>query len=207
MPFLGLPVGEDKFTALLGNAADNIVAVGHLLVETMRDFEHLEFHAGRVRELEHEGDSITHQMMNQLEQSFVTPFDREDLALLTQRMDDVVDHVDAAVTALYDYGIAQPTKRAQELAEVILKAGDAVRDAMDHIERAELRDVLPITVNINSLENQADQLFRSAMRELFEEPDVRDIIKWRDVYRELEAATDSVEDVANVMEGIVLKYS
>jgi uncharacterized protein len=207
MPFLGLPVGEDKFAVLLGRAADNIVAVGHLLVETMTDFDHLAYRAERMRELEHEGDSITHQLMNQLEQSFVTPYDREDLALLAQRMDDVVDHVDAAVTALFDYGIREPTKNAQELAEVILHAGDAVREAMDHIERAELRDVLPITVTINSLENQADQLFRSAMRELFDEPDVRDIIKWRDVYRELEAATDSVEDVANVMEGIVLKYS
>jgi predicted phosphate transport protein (TIGR00153 family) len=207
VPFLGLPIGEDKFAALLGRAADNIVAVGHLLVETMSDFDHLEFRAERMRELEHEGDSLTHQVMNELQQSFVTPFDREDIAMLVQRMDDVVDHIDAAVTALFDYGIRQPTRSAQEMAEVILEAGDAVREAMDHIERAELRDVLPITVRINSLENQADQIFRTAMRELFREPDVRDIIKWREVYDELEAATDSVEDVANVMEGVVLKYS
>jgi len=193
---------------LLGNAADNIVAAGNLLVETMDDFEHLGHRAERMRELEHQGDFFTHQVMNQLQQSFVTPLDREDLAMLVQRMDDVVDHIDAAVTALSDYGIEQPTGSAREMAEVIRKAGGALQEAMVHIRHAELRDVLPITVEINRLENHGDQVFRAAMRELFRDgQDVRDIIKWREVYDELEAACDSVEDVANVMEGVVLKYS
>lgn len=208
MPLFGLPIGEDRFYVLLGQAADNVVAAADLLVETMDDFEHLELRAERMRELEHQGDFVTHQVMNQLQQSFVTPLDREDIALLIQRMDDVVDHIDAAVTALHDYEIKQPTASAREMAKVIREAGDELQQAMVHIRRAELKEVLPITVEINRLENHGDQLFRGAMRALFgDDHDVRDIIKWREVYDELEAACDSAEDVANVMEGVVLKYS
>lgn len=207
MPRFGLPIGEDKFYNLLGQAADNLVAAGALLVETMDDFAHLEMRAERMREVEHQGDFLTHQMMNQLQQSFVTPIDREDIALLTQRMDDVLDHIEAAVTALCDYGISEPTPSAREMADVIRKVGETLQEAMAHIRRAELKAVLPLTVEINRLENQGDHLFRAAMRDLFQnEQDVRDIIKWREVYDELEAATDSAEDVANVMEGVVLKY-
>jgi predicted phosphate transport protein (TIGR00153 family) len=208
VPLFGLPLGEDRFYVLLGQAADNIVAAGGLLVETMDDFEHLELRAERMHELEHQGDFVTHEVMNQLQRSFVTPLDREDLAMLVQRMDDVVDHIDAAVTALNDYTIVQPTSSAREMAKVIRESGAALQDAMAHIRRAELREVLPLTVEINRLENHGDQLFRTAMRELFRDnEDVRDIIKWREIYDELEAACDSAEDVANVMEGVVLKYS
>jgi uncharacterized protein Yka (UPF0111/DUF47 family) len=208
VPLFGLPIGEDRFYALLGQAAENIVAAGNLLVETMDDFDHLELRMQQMRELEHRGDFVTHEVMSQLQKSFVTPLDREDIAMLVQRMDDVVDHIDAAVTALSDYGIERPTPSAREMAEVIRRCGEALQNAMVHIRRAELRAVLPITVEMNSLENHGDQLFRTAMRELFRgEQDVRDIIKWREVYDELEAACDSAEDVANVMEGVVLKYS
>jgi len=198
---------EDKFYSLLGQAADNVLAAGLLLVETMDDFAHLGMRADRMRELEHQGDFLTHQVMNQLQKSFVTPIDREDIALLAQRLDDVLDHIEAAVTALCDYEIAAPTPTAREMAAVIQKTGTALQEAMAHIRRADLKAVLPITVEINRLENQGDQLFRAAMRDLFQnQEDVRDIIKWREVYDELEAATDSAEDVANVMEGVVLKY-
>ena len=207
MPRFGLPIGEDKFYSLLGQAADNVLAAGLVLVETMDDFAHLGMRADRMRELEHQGDFLTHQVMNQLQKSFVTPIDREDIALLAQRLDDVLDHIEAAVTALCDYEIAAPTPTAREMAAVIQKTGTALQEAMAHIRRADLKAVLPITVEINRLENQGDQLFRAAMRDLFQnQEDVRDIIKWREVYDELEAATDSAEDVANVMEGVVLKY-
>jgi predicted phosphate transport protein (TIGR00153 family) len=207
VPRFGLPIGEDKFYSLLGQAADNVLAAGLLLVETMDDFAHLGMRADRMRELEHQGDFLTHQVMNQLQKSFVTPIDREDIALLAQRLDDVLDHIEAAVTALCDYEIAAPTPTAREMAAVIQKTGTALQEAMAHIRRADLKAVLPITVEINRLENQGDQLFRAAMRDLFQnQEDVRDIIKWREVYDELEAATDSAEDVANVMEGVVLKY-
>ena len=207
MPRFGLPIGEDKFYSLLGQAADNLVVAATLLVETMGDFGHLGLHAERMREVEHQGDFLTHQMMNQLQQSFVTPIDREDIARLAQGMDDVLDHMDAAVTALYDYEIPEPTVSAREMAKVIEQVSAVLQQAMAHIRRADLKAVLPLTVEVNRLENQGDQLFRLAMRDLFQnERDVRDIIKWREVYDELEAATDSAEDVANVMEGVVLKY-
>ncbi len=173
----------------------------------MDEFDHLPLRADSMRELEHRGDFVTHQMLNQLQQSFVTPIDREDIALLAQRMDDVLDHVDAAVTALYDYELRTPTSAAREMAIVIKQAGETLQQAMAHLRHGDLKAILPLTVEVNRLENHGDMLFRSAMRDLFQnEYDVRDIIKWREVYDELEAATDSAEDVANVMEGVVLKY-
>ncbi len=207
MPRFGLPIGEDKFYTLLGQAADNVVIAGGLLVETMDDFAHIQMRAERMREVEHQGDFLTHQVMNQLQQSFVTPIDREDIASLVQRMDDVLDHIEAAVTAMCDYELREATVSAREMAVVIQKTGITLQQAMAHLRRAELKAILPLTVEINRLENQGDSLFRAAMRDLFQnEQDVRDIIKWREVYDELEAATDSAEDVANVMEGVVLKY-
>jgi len=203
----GLPLREDKFYALLAQAAENLVAAGDLLVETLGDFGHLRLRAERMRELEHQGDFVTHQILSELRRSFVTPIDREDIAQLAQSMDDVLDHVDAAVMAMEDYEIAAPTAGARELALTLRNCAVTLRQAMDHLRRGSLQAVLPLTVETNRLENQGDQLFRAAMRDLFHNGwDVRDIIKWREVYSELEAAIDSAEDVANVMEGIVLKY-
>jgi predicted phosphate transport protein (TIGR00153 family) len=183
------------------------VTAANLLVETMDDFRHLQMRAERMREIEHHGDFLTHQIMNQLQQTFVTPIDREDIALLAQRMDDVLDHIEAAVTALCDYEIPEATSSARDMAIVIRGVSETLQRAMANVRRGELKSVLPLTVEVNRLENQGDHLFREAMRELFRrEGDVRDIIKWREVYDELEAATDSAEDVANVMEGVVLKY-
>lgn len=207
MPRFGLPLHEDRFYALLKQSADNLVAAGELLVETLADFGHLAMRAERMRELEHQGDFVTHQILNQLQRSFVTPIDGDDIARLTQGMDDVLDHIDAAVTAMEDYQIPAPTDGAREMALVIRSSTITLRQAMDHVRRGDLKAVLPLTVEANRLENQGDQLFRGAMRDLFSNGwEVRDIIKWREVYSELEAATDSAEDVANVMEGIVLKY-
>ena len=207
MPKFGLPLGEDRFYALLGQSADNLVAAGELLVETLSDYSHLAMRAEQMRELEHKGDFVTHQVLNQLQRSFVTPIDREDIAQLTQGMDDVLDHIDAAVTAMEDYEIPTPTDGATELARAIRSSTHTLQQAMDHIRRGDLQAVLPLTVETNRLENQGDQIFRGAMRDLFRNGwDVRDVIKWREVYSELEAAMDSAEDVANVMEGIVLKY-
>jgi uncharacterized protein Yka (UPF0111/DUF47 family) len=207
VPRFGLPIGEDKFYSLLGQAADNLVLAGGALVATMGDFDHLQMRAEHMREVEHQGDFLTHQMMNELRQSFVTPIDSEDIAHLAQCMDDVLDHIEAAVTALCDYEIPEPTVSAREMAAVIQQVCATLQLAMAHLRRADLRAILPLTVEVNRLENQGDQLFRAAMRDLFQnERDVRDIIKWREVYDELEAATDSAEDVANVMEGVVLKY-
>src|SRR5579875_3871185 len=142
----GLPLREDKFYALLAQAAENLVAAGTLLVETLGDFGHLAMRAERMRELEHQGDFLTHQILNQLQRSFVTPIDREDIAHLTQGMDDVLDHIDAAVTAMEDYEIPAPTDGARELAQAIRSSALTLQQAMDHIRRSDLQAVLPLTV-------------------------------------------------------------
>jgi predicted phosphate transport protein (TIGR00153 family) len=163
-----------------------------------------------MTELEHQGDTITHQIMAQLHRSFVTPFDREDIALLAHTMDDVVDFIHAAADAMLIYKVGQPTQRARELADIIVQAAIEVEQAMPRLRcrGAELRRVLDYCVEMNRLENMADRVYRSALAELFSDAvDMVQIIKWREIYEHMESATDRCEDVANVLEGVALKHA
>ena len=147
--------------------------------------------------------------MAQLNRTFVTPFDREDIALLAHTLDDVTDFIHAAADAMLIYKVESPTRRAKELADIIVQAAAEVERAIPQLRhRAELEKVLPRCVEINRLENVADEVFRSALVELFDETkDVAQIIKWREIYEHMESATDRCEDVSNVLEGVALKYA
>ena len=162
-----------------------------------------------ITDLEHEGDSITHQIMAQLNRTFVTPFDREDIALLAHSLDDVMDFIDATADAMLIYKIDHPTPRAKELADIIVQAAAEVERAIPQLRhRAELEKILTRCVEINRLENVADEVFRSAMAELFDDTtDMAQVIKWREIYEHMESATDRCEDVSNVLEGVALKYA
>jgi predicted phosphate transport protein (TIGR00153 family) len=164
---------------------------------------------GEITELEHEGDTITHQIMAQLNRTFVTPFDREDIALLAHTLDDVTDFIQAAADTMFIYKVDHPSQRARELADIIVQATTEVEKAMPHLRhRAELKQVFERCVEINRLENMADKVFRSAMGELFDNAtDIADVIKWREIYEYMESATDRCEDVANVLEGVALKHA
>jgi len=159
--------------------------------------------------MEHQGDTITHQIMAQLNRTFVTPFDREDIALLAHTMDDVTDFIHAAADAMLIYKIAQPSQRAMELADIIVQAAIEVERVMPRLRhRAELKQILGYCVEINRLENMADRVFRSAMAELFDDTtDIAQVIKWREIYEHMESATDRCEDVADVLEGVALKHA
>jgi len=154
------------------------------------------------------GDTITHQIIARLNRTFVTPFDREDIALLAHSLDDVTDFIHAAADAMFIYKIECPAPRAQELADIIVQAATEVEKAMPQLRRPkELKQILERCVELNRLENMADRVFRSAMGELFEDStDIAYIIKWREIYEYMESATDRCEDVANVLEGVALKH-
>ena len=164
--------------------------------------------AAEITDLEHEGDSITHEIIALLHRTFVTPFDREDIASLAQRLDDVTDLIHHAADAILIYKISTPTHRAKELANIIVEAAITINEAVPRLEKSsELKKVLPQCVEMHRLENAADQVFRAAMGELFEESgDIAQIIKWREIYEHMEEATDRCEDVANVLEGVALKH-
>jgi len=179
------------------------------LKEMVDTWEGVDGKVGEITELEHQGDTITHQIMAQLHRTFVTPFDREDIALLTNSLDDVTDFIQAAADAMLVYKVDPPSQRAKELADIIVQAAAEVERAMPELRnRRELKQVLQRCVEINRLENIADRVFRSAMGELFNDSsDMAQVIKWREIYGHMESATDRCEDVANVLEGVALKHA
>jgi uncharacterized protein len=207
MKFSLMPT-DRRFFELLARSATTLVAGSVALVDFFEHYDNAELKADRIRELEHEADFITHEVMSQLHRTFITPIDREDIANLIQRMDDVMDFMEEAATAMRLYHIQKPRPRAIEVARLMPQMTGLIEDAVKLLAAGNLRAILPITVEINRLENQADNIFRAAMSELFdEEANPAEIIKWREIYSNLEEATDKAEDVANVFEGVVLKYA
>ncbi len=147
--------------------------------------------------------------MEQLHRTFVTPFDREDIAQLAHSLDDVTDFIQAAADAMFNYKVDRPGQAAKELSDIIVQAATEVERAMPQLRRrGTLNQILERCVEINRLENVADEVYRSAMAELFDNTkDIAEIIKWREIYEHMESATDRCEDVANVLEGVALKHA
>ena len=199
---------EEKFFGLFEDGARNMVKAAQRLKQLVDTWENVEVKVSEITELEHEGDRITHQIMEQLHRTFVTPFDREDIALLAHSLDDVTDFIHAASDAMLIYKIDRPSQRAKELASIIVEAATEVERALPRLRhRAQLKQILERCVEINRLENAADKVFRSAVAELFDDsPDIANVIKWREIYEHMESATDRCEDVANVLEGVALKH-
>ncbi len=200
---------EKKFFDLFEESARNMVKTARALKELVHCWKNVEQKVGQIDDLEHVGDTITHEIMAQLYHTFVTPFDREDIALLAHSMDDVTDFIHAAATAMFLYKVDCPNQRARDLADIIVQAATEVEMAMPKLRnRAGLKQILKICVEINRLENAADQVFRASMAELFEDSkDITHIIKWREIYEHMESATDRCEDVANVLEGVAQKHA
>ena len=207
---------EEKFFDLFEQGVQNIVEASHLLVDLVEHYESVDEKVERIRQLEHKGDNITHQIMEQLYRSFITPLDQEDIALLAQRIDDVMDFIEGAANAMLIYSIASPTEWARELARTLVKATEEVSRAIPLLRRrGQMKQILGYCVEINRLENESDRIIRSALAELFhnvkncEFPDycpMVDIIEWREIYEYIENAADRCEDIANVLEGVVLKH-
>ena len=200
---------EEKFFELFADSTRNMVKASQVLKEMIDTWEFVDGRVAEITELEHQGDTITHQIMAQLNRTFVTPFDREDIAQLAHTMDDVTDFIHSAADAMLIYKIESPTQRAKELADIIVQAAAEVERAVGKLRRhAELKQILERCVEINRLENMADRVYRAAIAELFDDTtDIAQVIKWREIYEHMESATDRCEDVANVLEGVALKHA
>jgi uncharacterized protein len=198
---------EEKFFELFVDSGHNISKIAYALKDLLDNWCDVENKVGIITDLEHAGDGITHEIMALLHRSFITPFDREDIALLAHTLDDICDFVHAAADAMLIYRIDCPTKRAQELADIIVEAAIQVEKALPFLRsRKDLEKILECCVDLNRLENEADIVSRAALGELFEtQRDTAYIIKWREIYEHMESATDRAEDVANVLEGVALK--
>ncbi len=204
MPFMPR---EEKFFEFFEAGAQNVIKAAQKLKELVDTWDNVEERVNEITELEHEGDAITHQIMNQLHRSFITPFDREDIAALAHSLDDVIDFIQAAADAMLIYKVHQPGPRAKELADTIVQSACELERAIPQLKHhGELPQIVKRCIEINRLENEADRVFRSAIGELFENTtDIAQIIKWREIYEHMESATDRCEDVANILEGVATK--
>ena len=201
---------EDRFFFLLHHSAQNIQQVARALQDLMENFENVPAKVREIKELEEFGDQIIHDITHSLHRTFVTPIDREDILGLAGRLDDVIDAIDEAAQYTLEYRIEETTDYARQLAAIIVSCADALEQAVGLLgtRGSKLKDILPMSVEINRLENEADKVLSRAMGDLFSNgQDVIHILKWRDIYNDLEEATDRAEDAANVLEGIVLKHS
>jgi len=200
---------EKKFFALFEQGAQNAVKIAQQLKDLVYIWENVKERVWVITDLEHQGDAITHQIFEQLHRSVITPFDREDIGLLAHSLDDVADFIHAAADAMLLYKIERPTQRAREMVDIVVQAVVEVEGAVSEIhDRIGRKQLLNRCVEINRLENMGDSLFRSAMAELFDDSvDLAGLIKWREIYTHLESVIDRCEDIANILEGVAIKYA
>jgi predicted phosphate transport protein (TIGR00153 family) len=198
---------EVRFFDLFEQQSRHIIKAAQLLHELVHHFPDARAKAHAIKEEEHQGDLITHEIVKRLNTTFITPLDREDIHDLGTRLDDVLDFIEAAAERLVVYRIKEPTSASRAMAEVIVQQ----THAMDRAIKC-LRTMDPgfheHAVEVNRLENSADNLLRDSLAALFEEQaDPIEVIKWKEIYETMETVTDRCEDVVNVIEGIILKMA
>jgi predicted phosphate transport protein (TIGR00153 family) len=200
---------EERFFDLFEESTRNATKASLALKEMIDSWQFIDSRVAEITEMEHQGDTITHQVISLLHRTFITPFDREDIALLAHTIDDIMDFIHASADAMFIYKIASPTQRAKDLAGIIVQGTDEVEKAVRGLRhKSEFRQILERCVEINRLENMADRVYRAAIAELFDNTtDIAEIIKWREIYEHMESATDRCEDVADVLEGVALKHA
>ena len=199
---------EIDFFEIFDRAALNVTKAATLLVSLMENFDNVDARAKEIYEVEQDGDMLTHEIMKKLNKTFITPIDREDLHALASSLDDVLDLIWASVDRMAVFKITEPTKEAIAMSKDLLATAEVIHKAIQKLKEKNYSYVQEYCIEINRLENRIDRAFRDALGALFN--DVKDpilIIKWKEIYEHLEDASDKCEDVANVLEAIVLKHA
>ena len=198
---------EVRFFELFEQQSDHIIRAAGLLHELVHNFADARAKVHLIKEVEHAGDQVTHEIVRRLNTTFITPLDREDIHALATRLDDVLDYIEAAAERIVVYRIKEPTSACRAMAEIIIRTAASMDRAIRCLRTmdATFHDH---AVEVNRLENTADNLLRDSLAALFEtEGDPIEVIKWKEIYETMEIVTDRCEDVANVIEGIILKMA
>jgi uncharacterized protein len=206
MPRLGFMPKDREFFDLFEEAGGNILRAADLLDQMLRGYPDSKDLARDILICEQEGDRITHDIIRRLNETFVTPIDREDIYALASKLDDVVDYTEEVADYLGLYKVEAPMDQALKLAHVLLQACRQVNEAMPRLRG--FQDLSHFTVEVNRLENDGDRIVREAVASLFDggiDPMV--VIRWKDIYERLEAAIDATEQVAFILESIAIKNS
>jgi predicted phosphate transport protein (TIGR00153 family) len=195
---------EESFFDLFEEMADKVAQGAGDLLELLQNYADLDKRVGRILDIEHEGDEITHEVIQRLNTTFITPFDREDIHRLASNLDDVLDHVEAAAEYLQLHRIEDPLPQMVSLAQTLSEAARKTAEAMPKFRK--LTGLNGYWIEINRLENEGDRFYRRTIAELFSgDYKAMDVLKYKDIIEEIEKAIDRLEDVANTIEGIVLK--
>jgi predicted phosphate transport protein (TIGR00153 family) len=196
---------EETFFDLFKDAALNLLAAAKELKALVDDFREIDKKAAAIKTLEDKGDEITHTIIERLNRSFIVPFDREDIFGLAKALDDVVDWIEAASARMVTYKVPESTPETRQFADIIVDECKAIAEAIGHLRTLD-RLSAPL-MEINRLENMADQVQREAIGRLFADAaNPIDVIKWKEIYETLEEATDQGEHVAHLLEGIHAKH-
>jgi predicted phosphate transport protein (TIGR00153 family) len=196
---------EERFFDLLERQAANVVAGAELMVKLLADFENLRGYAAKIEEVEHTGDSMVHELSVELSKSFLTPFDHEDISRLASKIDDIIDYIDASAKRMWMYKLTEAPPHADEMAAVLLEQARSIDECVRNLRAMDVAAVQERHARINKLENDADNLLQEALMEAFELPDAKTILKLKEVYDFIEAATDRCEDASDVLADIVMK--
>ena len=203
MPFRLIP-REEKFYSDFGSLADELLVGSRMLEEMVAPDKPIYDKSDEIEEVEHKCDFITHDIIQRLNRTFVTPIDREDIHTLARSLDDVMDAIDASATRIRLYRLEPIRFGTRELASIITRSAKQMKQALEALGHK--KPLLTFAVEINRLENEADRVHQQAIVRLFdEERDPINVLKWKETLDFLEEATDRCEDVANVLEGVVVK--
>lgn len=209
MRFPGLSK-KQGFYALLEKQAQAAVDAAKEFQALVNDFDNLAQHAARIKEIESEADHITHELANRIDATFVTPLDKEDLHALSSELDDVTDCIEACTGRMALYELKQCRPDLGALVLLLLQITEATREAVKALRDKPNRDEIQgLFIHIHQIENEHDARFRKALADLLNAPDADpiNVIKWKSVYNRIEAAVDKCEDVAHVIESVVVKYA
>jgi uncharacterized protein len=199
---------EPRFFTCFERQAEFAVEAGRLLAQALAEPALMEALAPRLKRVEHDADLVTHELKEMLHRTFVTPFGQDDIHKLATVMDDVVDTIEEAAQRMFLYGIREVTDEARRLGKCVVQATERLKTAVYALKdlKRNREEIRTVCVDVNRIENEADAVLREALAGLFREkqPPVH-VMKWKEVYEILEAATDRCEDVANVIDGLVLE--
>jgi predicted phosphate transport protein (TIGR00153 family) len=207
--FARLMPTEGRFFELFVEHAEQILQASRELASLMAAFDDVQRRCYNIETIEKHGDRIARSAIGLLHKTFITPIDRDDIHQLVTRMDDILDMVEDAAQSIYLYDIRSVTPEAKRLADICVSCAERVKEAVTLLAKREnAAKILAVCADVDKLESEADHVMRSAMAKLFrDEPDVRQVIKLRAIYELLEGVTDRCEDVANMIEGIILDNS
>ncbi|MGI6752628.1 MAG: DUF47 domain-containing protein [Anaerovoracaceae bacterium] len=206
---IGVRKKEDIFFELFAESAGKVVTVGEAFMDLVTNYENVAEKVGRIKEMETECDVLVHKVLKKLNSSFITPLDREDIYAITKEIDDIVDSLEEVANRFLIFEVKTMRPEAVAMAKIIMQSIIELEILFQNLSKIKKGDIImEKIIEVNRLENEGDLVYRNALHKLFkEEKDPIELIKWKHIYEHLEESLDSCENVANMAEGVVMKYA